>query len=106
MRTRKVLVQKEENDDGELETVYYPIVSENGKRIAKLDSPKKQGRPRLDFHTNDEIKMLWSIKDGDDFGNNMCSQVIECHVERVDSIERWKINLNNLIEYRPDHILN
>ncbi len=79
-----------ENDDGELETVYYPIVSENGKRIAKLDAPKKQGRPpRIDFHTNDEIKMLWSIKDGEDFGNNICSQVIECQVEhiRLDPME-------------------
>jgi superfamily II DNA or RNA helicase len=90
---------EEENDDGDLETVYYPIVSENGKRIGELCPPKKQGRPRLDFHTNDEIKMLWSIKGGEDIGNNMCSQVIECQVERVDSVGRWNEMLSKATEY-------
>lgn len=98
-KVKRLFQVEEENDDGELETVYYPIVSENGKRIAKLDPPKKQGRPRIDFHTNDEIKMLWSIKDGEDFGNNICSQVIECQVERVDSVERWKEMLLEATEY-------
>ena len=74
---------EEDNYDGELETVYYPIVSENGKRIGELNPPKKQGRSRLDFHINDEIKMLWSIKEDDDLGKIMCSQVIECQVERI-----------------------
>jgi superfamily II DNA or RNA helicase len=99
IKVQRLFQVEEENDDGELETVYYPIVSMNGKRIANLDSPKKQGRPRLDLHTNDEIKMLWSIKNGEDFGNNICSQVIECQVERVDSVERWKGMLLEATEY-------
>jgi len=98
-KVHRLFQVEEENDDGELEIVYYPIVSENGKRIGELNPPKKQGRPRLDFHTNDEIKMLWSIKDGNDFGNNMCSQVIECQVERVDSVDRWKEMLSKATEY-------
>jgi len=90
---------EEENDDGEIDVVYYPIISKSGKNIGGgLKSPDKRQRSRLDFHCNDEIKMLWSIQGDCEIGDNMCSRIIECHVERIDNGELWKLKLNELIK--------
>jgi ribosomal RNA-processing protein 8 len=91
---------EEEDDDGDMNVVYYPIISGNGKKVSsELKPPQKRQRPRLDFHCNDEIQMLWGIKDDCEIGNGVCSRVIECQVERMDSVELWKINLDKLVKY-------
>jgi superfamily II DNA or RNA helicase len=91
---------EEENDDSEIDVVYYPIISKSGKNIGGgLKSPDKRQRSRLDFHCNDEIKMLWSIQGDCEIGDNMCSRIIECHVERIDNGELWKLNLIKVDEY-------
>jgi len=93
---------EEENDDGEIDVVYYPIISKSGKNIGGgLKSPDKRQRSRLDFHCNDEIKMLWSIQGDCEIGDNMCSRIIECHVERIDvnKNEKWQDMLTKIDEY-------
>ena len=88
---------EEENEDGEMETRYHRIVplndeEENDKdKNRRLDPPKTNNRPRLNIHTNDEIKLLWKMGDvvlGEQFG----SGVLECQVERLDNMELWKNN--------------
>jgi superfamily II DNA or RNA helicase len=88
---------EEENEDGEMETRYHRIVPMIGEEEDEEDSnrrlnpPKATNRPRMNIHTNDEIKLLWRIGDvalGEQFG----SGVLECQVERVDNDELWKEN--------------
>jgi superfamily II DNA or RNA helicase len=71
---------------------YYPIVplEEKEKRPRNLDAPKKTNRPKIDYHTNDEIRLYWKVADDTDFSNRINSRVLECQVERLDNDERWK----------------
>ena len=95
---------EEENDDGEMETRYHRIAPVNGEAEDEEDSnrrlnpPKTTNRPRMNIHTNDEIKLLWRIGDvaiGEQFG----SGVLECQVERVDNDEIWKENHMKMCEF-------
>ena len=86
----------EENDDGEMETRYHRIVPMEGREDdsdnKRLNPPKPTNRPRMNIHTNDEIKLLWKMGDvmlGEQFG----SGVLECEVERLDTVENWKTTL-------------
>jgi superfamily II DNA or RNA helicase/ribosome modulation factor len=81
-----------EHEDGEIETRYHPIVSMNGEEEdeeesrKRLNPPKATNRPRMNIHTNDEIKLLWRMGDvalGEQFG----SGVLECEVERIDPMD-------------------
>lgn len=83
---------EEENDYGEMETIYHPIVPMNGEEEdedesrKRLNPPKATNRPRMNIHTNDEIKLLWRMGDvalGEQFG----SGVLECQVERIDPMD-------------------
>ena len=84
---------EEETDDGEMETRYHRIapVNEDGdedeeESRKRLDPPKATNRPRMNIHTNDEIKLLWRMGDvvlGEQFG----SGVLECQVERIDPMD-------------------
>jgi superfamily II DNA or RNA helicase len=94
----------EENDDGEMETRYHRIapVNEEGEEEEdsnrRLNPPKATNRPRMNIHTNDEIKLLWRIGDvalGEQFG----SGVLECQVERLDTVELWKENHHKMCEF-------
>ena len=81
----------EENDDGEMETRYHRIVPLNDDEeeedlTRRLNPPKTTNRPRMNIHTNDEIKLIWKIGDvalGDQFG----SGVLECEVKRIDPMD-------------------
>lgn len=95
---------EEENDDGEMETRYHRIAPVNGEEEDEEDSnrrlnpPKATNRPRMNIHTNDEIKLLWRMGDvvlGEQFG----SGVLECQVERVDNDELWKENHQKMCEF-------
>jgi superfamily II DNA or RNA helicase len=93
---------EEENDDGEMETRYHRIapVNEDGDEdlSRRLTPPKTTNRPRMNIHTNDEIKLLWRMGDvtlGDQFG----SAVLECEVEQMDTVERWKENHQKMCEF-------
>ena len=99
---------EEENEDGEMETRYHPIVPMNGEEEdedeshKRLSPPKTTNRPRMNIHTNDEIKLLWRMGDvvlGEQFG----SAVLECEMERVDTIERWKENHQKMCEFIDDN---
>jgi superfamily II DNA or RNA helicase len=88
---------EEENEDGEMETRYHRIVptqedeEEDEDSNRRLNPPKATNRPRMNIHTNDEIKLIWKIGDvalGDQFG----SGVLECQVERLDNDELWMEN--------------
>ena len=86
----------EENDDGEMESRYHRIVPMEGREDEsdnkRLNSPKLTNRPRMNIHTNDEIKLTWKMGDvmlGEQFG----SGVLECEVERLDTVENWKTTL-------------
>ena len=83
---------EKENDDGEMETRYHPIVLMNGEEEdeeesrERLNPPKTNNRPRMSIHTNDEIKLRWKIGDvalGEQFG----SAILECEVERIDPMD-------------------
>jgi superfamily II DNA or RNA helicase len=87
---------EEENDDGEMETRYHRIVPQNGEdededSNRRLNPPNPTNRPRMNIHTNDEIKLLWRM-DNVKLGNQFGSGVLECQVERMDTVERWKEN--------------
>ena len=95
---------EEENDDGEMETRYHRIAPVNGEEEDEEDSnrrlnpPKTTNRPRMNIHINDEIKLLWRMGDvvlGEQFG----SGVLECQVERVDTVELWKENHQKMCEF-------
>ena len=82
----------EDGEDGD--KTYYPIVSndieEKEKHPRNLDGPTKTNRPRIDYHTNDEMRILWKVADDNDFSNRINSAVIECQVKRLDNEEIWK----------------
>jgi superfamily II DNA or RNA helicase len=82
---------------------YYPIVpveeKEKEKRPRNLDCPTKTNRPRIDYHTNDEMRILWKVADDTDFSNRINSAVIECKVERLDNDEIWKNKRGHLCEF-------
>ena len=95
---------EEENEDGEMETRYHPIVPMNGEEEdeeeshKRLNPPKPTNRPRMNIHTNDEIKLLWRMGDvilGEQFG----SAVLECLVERLDNDENWKETHEKMCEF-------
>jgi hypothetical protein len=95
---------EEENEEGEMETRYHRIAPVNGEEEDEEDSnrrlnpPKATNRPRMNIHTNDEIKLLWRIGDvalGEQFG----SGVLECQVERLDNDELWKENHQQMCEF-------
>ena len=93
---------EEENDDGEMETRYHRIVPMEGREDAeenkRLNPPKPTNRPRMNIHTNDEIKLTWKMGDvtlGEQFG----SGVLECEVERMDNDELWKENHQQMCEF-------
>lgn len=95
---------EEENDDGEMETRYHRIapVNEEGEEEEdsnrRLNPPKATNRPRMNIHTNDEIKLLWKIGDvaiGEQFG----SGVLECEVERMDRDELWMEKHQKMCEF-------
>jgi superfamily II DNA or RNA helicase len=80
---------------------YYPIVpvEEKEKRPRNLDAPKKTNRPRIDYHTNDEIRLYWKVSDDTDFSNRINSSVLECQVERLDNVEIWKNKHKMMCEF-------
>jgi superfamily II DNA or RNA helicase len=95
---------EEENEEGEMETRYHRIAPVNGEEEDEEDSnrrlnpPKTTNRPRMNIHTNDEIKLLWRMGDvvlGEQFG----SGVLECQVERLDNDELWKENHMKMCEF-------
>ena len=89
---------EEENEDGEMETRYHRIVPLNDdeeedeeESCKRLNPPKPTNHPRMNIHTNDEIKLIWkmgAVMLGEQFG----SGVLECEVERLDNDENWKEN--------------
>ena len=96
---------EEENEEGEMETRYHRIVPLNDdedededESRKRLNPPKLTNRPRMNIHTNDEIKLLWKMGDvmlGEQFG----SGVLECEVERMDNDELWKENHGRMCEF-------
>jgi hypothetical protein len=99
---------EEENEEGEMETMYHRIAPVNGEEEDEEDSnrrlnpPKMTNRPRMNIHTNDEIKLLWRMGDvvlGEQFG----SGVLECQVERVDNDELWKEKLIECANHIDSH---
>lgn len=99
---------EEENDDGEMETRYHRIAPLNEEceddedSNRRLNPPKTTNRPRMNIHTNDEIKLLWRMGDvalGDQFG----TAVLECQVERLDTDENWKEKLIECAKHIDSH---
>jgi phage pi2 protein 07 len=96
---------EEENEEGEMETRYHRIAPINEEEEdeeedsnIRLNPPKTTNRPRMNIHTNDEIKLLWRMGDvvlGEQFG----SGVLECEVERMDNDEVWKENHQKMCEF-------
>ncbi len=95
---------EEENEDGEMETVYHPIVPMDGKEEdeeasrKRLNPPKTTNRPKLNIHTNDEIKLRWRMEDLA-LGEQFRSAVLECEVERLDTVENWKDTHKKMCEF-------
>lgn len=117
---------EEENEEGEMETMYHPIISMNREEEdeeesrKRLNPPKLTNRPRMNIHTNDEIKLLWRMGDVA-LGNQFGSAVLECEVERIDPMDvakkivewckknerfpkRKNIRKNNKDEFTQDEI--
>jgi superfamily II DNA or RNA helicase len=93
---------EEENEDGEMETRYHRIVPMEGREEEsdnkRLNPPKTTNRPRMNIHTNDEIKLTWKMGDvmlGEQFGTG----VLECEVERMDNDEIWMEKHQQMCEF-------
>ena len=100
---------EEENDDGEMETRYHRIVPLNDdeeededEQRKRLNPPKTTNRPRMNIHTNDEIKLLWRM-DNVALGEQFGSGVLECQVERLDTVENWKEKHQQMCEFIDDN---
>ena len=75
----------------EEEDVYRPI---EGDEDTVIEPPKP--KVRMSIHQNDEIQMLWSVKEVD-FTKQFCTVVIECEVSRNE--ENWHLRRDELCAY-------
>ena len=75
----------------EEEDVYRPI---EGDEDTVIEPPKP--KVRMSIHQNDEIQMLWSVKEVD-FTKQFCTVVIECQVCRNE--EKWYLRRDELSAY-------
>ena len=71
--------------------VYRPI---EGDEDTVIEPPKP--KVRISIHQNDEIQMLWSVKEVD-FTKQFCTVVIECEVSRNE--ENWYLRRDELSAY-------
>lgn len=71
--------------------VYRPI---EGDEDTVIEPPKP--KVRMSIHQNDEIQMLWSVKEVD-FTKQFCTVVIECEVSRNE--EKWYLRHAELCAY-------
>ena len=71
--------------------VYRPI---EGDEDTVIEPPKS--KVRMSIHQNDEIQMLWSVKEVD-FTKQFCTVVIECQVSRNE--ENWYLKRDELSAY-------
>jgi Hypothetical methyltransferase len=92
-----VRLYKTENYDENEEDVYQPIVKKNGEKGTKnekVETIDKNKRPKIMFHCNSYVKVLWSIKQWGSMENCMKSCLLECEVvdmwcERIECLKKF-----------------
>lgn len=94
IRTHESVQESEETTRlyyDEEEDMYRPI---EGDEDTVIEPPKP--KVRVSIHQNDEIQMLWSVKEVD-FMKQFCTVVIECEVSRNE--ENWHLRHAELCKY-------
>jgi superfamily II DNA or RNA helicase len=89
-------------DDDDEEPTYYEIVSKDGQKREKLDTPTSKNRPYLNMHRNDEIKLLWRISSSE-MNGKFGSAVIDCCVEKLDTVELWNEKCQKMCNFIDEH---
>ena len=90
-----------EDDEG---VIYQPVVKKSGNKRKSggfAKKPENKNRLHLNVHSNDDVKVLWNIKDGVDLTKEICSCVIDCEV--VPNTEIWKKRLDEVKKYIDEH---
>ena len=99
-----------ECDSGEIirlykdeDEIYCPIVKKCGKKrnTGSVQKLNKNHRPKINVHTNPDVKVLWNITG--DFTKDVCSCVLDCEVVVGYNIEKWKENLQKVQKYIDDN---
>ena len=91
-----VCIENEDDEDDEDDEDNDEDEDENGDRKI-IQLPKKKPRINLSIRQNDDIQMLWKVKDSLDFNKKFCSVIIDCEVSY--GIEKWINTLEKLKLY-------
>ena len=88
------LYKTTEND----KNIYQPIVNKenNINDNEKINKPRKKNRFNINPHTNDDVKVLWNIKNFN-VNKDINSCIIDCEV--IFKKDKWKNNLQSVKEY-------
>ena len=77
------------------ENIYQPIVKIDGtkKNIGFVKGLKRENKMNVCVHTNQDIKVLWNIKNDFDITKDICSCVIDCDIVDIwnDKFEEVKL---------------
>jgi superfamily II DNA or RNA helicase len=89
-----------DTNDEDNKTRYYPIISKDtSKHPYNVLPPNVHNRPKFEYHTNDEIKLYWKVSNDTKYVNKINSVIIECKIEKIDTVEIWKEINDELIVY-------
>ena len=100
--------EDEDEDEEEMLRLYYDEDEDVYKVIKPIDPsmkrdreiinppPKKSG-VKMSIHQNDELEILWGVKDELDFSKKFCTMVIESEVSF--NVENWRSTLKKVCEY-------
>ena len=78
-----------------------PKNKNNRKNKKCLIKPKKKKNININVHTNNEIKVLWNIKNVSEIGDKIQKGYLESRV--INNIDRWKNILNQIKVYINKH---
>ena len=80
---------------------YAPIVKKEKTEKVEKDEPTqppKRKMPRINVHTNPDVRVLWGVVSEIDFTKKICSCVIDCRV-----IDLWSVHLEELQQFLKDN---
>ena len=92
------LYKTTEND----KNIYQPIVNKenNINDNEKINKPRKKNRFNINPHTNDDVKVLWNIKNFN-VNKDINNCIIDCEV--IFKKDKWKNNLQSVKEYIDEY---
>ena len=98
----------DDDDEEEMLRLYYDE-DENVYKVIKpidpsmkmdrkiINPPPKNSGVKMSIHQNDELEILWGVKDELDFSKKFCTMVIESEVSF--NVEKWRSILKKVCDY-------